>query len=85
MTGDLLISKDVLHHWPNEYIEYFFDKIVPNFKYVFLTNDYSNYTKRPDINFSQYAPINPNLLTDRPYQEIYSQMYLVEKKGFIFP
>ncbi|HSX20388.1 MAG TPA: class I SAM-dependent methyltransferase [Gammaproteobacteria bacterium] len=40
ISGDLLIVKDVMQHWPFSEIEYFIMKILPNFKYALITNQY---------------------------------------------
>lgn len=47
--GDLLITKDVMQHWPNSQGRYYIDKILPNFKYALVTNDISRNTVRNDI------------------------------------
>jgi SAM-dependent methyltransferase len=39
--GDLLIAKDVLGCWNIEKIQYFFQNILPNFKYAILVDYYS--------------------------------------------
>ena len=38
ISGDLLIIKDVIQHWPNNEITYFLKNILPNFKYALITN-----------------------------------------------
>lgn len=56
--GDLLIVKDVIQHWPNEQIQYLIQNILPNFKYAFITNDYSNHRANFDINLGDHRPID---------------------------
>ena len=36
--GDLLLIKDVLQHWNNQEIIEFLDHVIPNFKYILITN-----------------------------------------------
>jgi hypothetical protein len=40
-SGDLLIVRDVMMHWPTSEITYFIENILPRFRYALLTNDYS--------------------------------------------
>ena len=30
-SGDLLITKEVIHHWPNSEIKYYLETVVPQF------------------------------------------------------
>lgn len=48
ITGDLLVVKDVLQHWPIAEIKYFIKNILPKFKYALITNEYL--TDSPEIN-----------------------------------
>ena len=57
-TGDLLIVRDVMQHWPTSEIDYFIDNILPNFRYALLTNDYTPGTANYDISPGGYRPIN---------------------------
>lgn len=56
-SGDLLIIKDVLMHWPNAKIKYFMENVVPRFKYVLLTSDYT-IKPRKDIPYGLWRGIN---------------------------
>ena len=65
--GDLLIVKDVLQHWPNKEINYFFKNILPNFKYALITNsimpNLPSLINR-DISLGEFRPIR---LMDSPF------------------
>ena len=37
-TADLLILKDILQHWLNDEIVLFLEKIIPNYKFILITN-----------------------------------------------
>jgi len=39
--GDLLIIKDVLQHWTNDEVTTFLDNVIDNFKYILITNSYT--------------------------------------------
>ena len=56
--GDLLISKDVQQHWPNKEVQFFFQNILPKFKYAIITSDYTGDKVRQDIQFGSWYPIN---------------------------
>ena len=56
-SGDLIIIKDVMQHWPNKEVDYFLKTIVPRFKYALLTNDMTNGTQG-DITFGGYRLLN---------------------------
>lgn len=71
IQGDLLISKDVQQHWPNAEVNYFFDTIVPKFKYAILTNDYTSALTRPNIQFGNVFPINTDKETSLPKELVY--------------
>jgi hypothetical protein len=58
VSADLLIVKDVLHHWPNEHINYFLTSILPNYKYALITNDYNFFASNGNIQFGDFRPIN---------------------------
>ena len=49
-SGDLLIVRDVMMHWPKSEIDYFIETILPRFRYALLTNDYSPAQDFKDIN-----------------------------------
>jgi hypothetical protein len=57
-SGDLLIVRDVMQHWPTPEIDYFIDNILPNFRYALLTNDYAPQQNNYDISPGGYRPIN---------------------------
>jgi hypothetical protein len=44
-TADLLVSKDVMQHWPNAAVSKFLRESLPRFKYALLTNDVHHYRK----------------------------------------
>ncbi len=56
--ADLLIIKDVMHHWSNESIKYFIKNILPNFKYALITNDYETLKVNSDIKAGHFRPID---------------------------
>ncbi|XDD46087.1 methyltransferase domain-containing protein [Leptospira sp. WS39.C2] len=58
VSADLLIVKDVLHHWPTSHINYFLKEILPNYRYALITNDYNLYALNQDIDFGEFRPIN---------------------------
>jgi hypothetical protein len=57
-SGDLLICRDVMQHWPSSEIDYFIQEILPRFKYALLTNDYTNSPNYADIPPGGYRAIN---------------------------
>ena len=57
-TGDLIIVRDVMQHWPNAEIDYFIENILPRFRYALLTNDYTPSQGNHDIAPGGYRPIN---------------------------
>ena len=66
ITGDLLIVKDVMQHWPNSEIAYFLHNILPNFKYALITNDLIN--TFPPLNFdTELGGFRPLSLTMTPF------------------
>lgn len=89
-TGDLLLVKDVLHHWPNAHINYFLNSILPNFKNAIITNDFNEYATNRDIQFGDFRPINLEsppfvpikglkVVLDYPAHGIKKRIYLYEK------
>jgi hypothetical protein len=66
-TGDLIIVRDVMQHWPTPEIDYFIENILPRFRYALLTNDYTPTQGNYDISPGGYRPIN---LEKIPNQEI---------------
>ena len=56
--GDLLVVKDVIQHWPNKEVKFLIDNILPNFKYVLVTNDYHPSNSNSDIKFGRLRAIN---------------------------
>ena len=58
-TGDLLIAKDVLHHYPNKEVQYFLETLVPRFKYVLIQNVATD-GPQTDIKRGQFRPLNLN-------------------------
>ncbi|MBY0263807.1 MAG: hypothetical protein K2P90_00010 [Holosporales bacterium] len=55
VTGDLLIVKDVLIHWPIKTILFFLQDILPHFKYALLTGDYGS---NSDKEMGSYSPLD---------------------------
>jgi hypothetical protein len=87
VQGDILIVKDVLHHWPIQQINFFLTDILPNFKYALITNDFNLYATNHDIAFADYRPINLEkdpfipvsqlrILFDYPSHGIIKRVYL---------
>ena len=75
-TGDLLITKDVIQHWPNKEVKWYLDTLVPRFKYVLLHNGATD-GPQTDIKFGGFRLINLNsyepkqLLLDIPPRRTY--------------
>ncbi len=63
-SGDLLIVKDVLMHWPNKRVDYFTKNILPKFKYALITEGDDAITKNTNINFGEWRPVD---LTAKPF------------------
>lgn len=66
VKADLLIVKDVLAHWPNDKVQYFLKKILPNYKYALITHDITNQSgkdslKNGDIRLGEHRPIDITL------------------------
>jgi hypothetical protein len=57
-SGDLLIVKDVIQHWPNTDIIIFIKEILPRFKYALITNDYSDIKFNQKIAYGMVKEIN---------------------------
>ena len=85
--GDLLIVKDVIQHWPNKEVEFFIDRILPNFKYALIVNDYSSSNSNSNINYGgcrainlEHAPFNMgdqlSILTDYQSHGLSKRVYL---------
>lgn len=66
ITGDLLIVKDVLQHWPDAEIKYFLQNILPDFKYALITNAYKVTSQRQNINI-ELGHFRPLDLQGAPY------------------
>jgi hypothetical protein len=64
-TGDLLIVRDVMMHWPASEIHYFVDNILPRFRYGLLTNDFTPIEQLRDINPGQFRPLNLNFIKNQ--------------------
>lgn len=63
-SGDLLIVKDVLMHWPNKRVKHFIDNVLPKFKYALITEGDDPVTKNTNINFGEWRPVD---LTAHPF------------------
>jgi SAM-dependent methyltransferase len=57
-TGDLLIVKDVIHHWETKTIQFFIQTILPNFKYTLITNGYNAENNNYEIETGKFRPID---------------------------
>lgn len=82
--ADMIIIKDVLQHLPNQSIKYFIEKILPNFKYALITNDYSDdvILRNSDIAKGQARPVD---LTYSPFNLENMELVLEYKMpSFIF-
>ena len=60
-SGDLIIIKDVMQHWPNLETNYFLQTVVPRFKYALLTNDLTK-GQQGNTNFGGWRPMNIDTL-----------------------
>lgn len=60
LQGDLLLLKDVLQHWPIGDIQKFVEDIIPNFKYVLVTNccKCPGLTVNSEIEIGGYRPLD---------------------------
>jgi SAM-dependent methyltransferase len=47
LTGDILIIKDVMQHWPNAEILTFLRDILPNYRMAIITNDFCKWLATP--------------------------------------
>lgn len=99
VKADLLIVKDVLQHWPDEQIQFFLEKILPNFKYALITNDYAKDNSKLKIKHGGFRDlnlqakpfnkatddINFKIFMDYPAHGKIKRVYLFEsKKPYIF-
>ncbi|EMY61973.1 class I SAM-dependent methyltransferase [Leptospira terpstrae] len=93
VSADLLIVKDVLHHWPIAHINYFLKEILPNYRYALITNDYNFFASNQDIAFAEFRPINLQkepflpviglrVLFDYPSHGIIKRVYLYQNPAF---
>ena len=57
-SGDLLVCRDVMQHWPTSEINWFIKELVPRFKYALLTNDYTPNKNFGDTSIGGYRSIN---------------------------
>lgn len=80
-SGDLLVIKDVIQHWPNAQIDEFVQTVLPKFKYALITNCFqacaawSGLQKayNQDISLGGYRPID---LTDEPFNLKNAELYI---------
>ncbi len=93
VSADLLIIKDVLHHWPVDHINYFLSKILPNYRNALITNDFKPFALNEDISFAEFRPINLKtepfikvdgltVLLDYPSHGITKRIYLYKNPKF---
>jgi SAM-dependent methyltransferase len=54
-AGDALLCKDVLQHWPLEWIHSFVARVTSTFRYVLLTNDVSSVHSPPEMQNADIA------------------------------
>ena len=80
-SGDLLITKEVMQHWPNEAVAYYLENIVPRFKYVILQNGATDGPQR-DIKYGQWRPLNLNLYEPK---ELLFEFPLDHRHAYIIP
>ena len=80
-SGDLIIIKDVMQHWPNKEVSYFLETVLPRFKYGLLTNDMTG-GEQVDITFGGWRALNFGSLTNK---EFLYKFNLVNKQTYIFP
>ncbi len=87
ISGDLLIIKDVLQHWPNSEIKYFLKNILPRFKYALITNRYEQY-RRDHNKERRMGPDKSVGLLEAPFKlsnaEILLEFYGPEHKQVLF-
>ena len=82
-TGDLLITKEVIHHWPTKEVNYYLENVVPRFKYVLLQNGATD-GPQLDINFGEWRALNLNkyepkqLMLETPPPE-HRRTYMIPK------
>lgn len=80
-SGDLLVIKDVIQHWPNAQIYEFIQTVLPKFKYALITNCFKACAQWPgfqqiynqDIQLGGYRPID---LTDAPFNLKNAELYI---------
>lgn len=62
ISADLIVVKDVLMHVPNSEVQYFVDKILPNYKYALITNDFNESVhNNKDIKFGDFRSLDLTL------------------------
>lgn len=66
VSGDLLVIKDVMQHWPHDEIQYFLENVLPRFKYALITNQYDT-TKLHHNKAVVLGPEHSLGLIDPPY------------------
>ena len=54
-----MITKELIHHWPNKEIKYFLEEVVPRFKYTLLQKGATN-AEQVDIEYGEWRPLNLN-------------------------
>ena len=57
-----------MQHLPRAAVEYFFDKILPNFKYALVMNDYTSNPGKTDASYGGWHAINPSAYTTLPHE-----------------
>lgn len=66
-TVDLILSRDVLHYWPNAFVPIFLNKIKASASKYFLAthNLYSHYSANSETEFGIFRPVD---LTQSPFE-----------------
>lgn len=77
-AADVLLCKDVLHHWPNEMIRHFLDEIVrlKKWKAVLLCQDYNQVQDGADCPLGTYRALNPSMHPLAPYNLVLEYRFL---------
>jgi len=84
-TADLCILKDVLQHWPLNYIYSFLDYIVQSkkYKYILICNCCNQYKNNTDINIGSWRALNSKFLPLKKYSPIRLGFYNTKELSVI--
>ncbi len=77
IKADLCILKDVLQHWPLEYIYSFLDYLVQSkkYKYILICNCSNQYKHNTNIQIGSWHALNSNFFPLKKYSPISSGFY----------